>query len=226
MIKRLLAAFKKNVAAPAGTPSDRRYAPPHDTIYELLFCDRLELFRPTDSTNAADWQKVLFEQSDQNSIARIADDPTQESRVRLLAYRQLAAQGFTVASKEILGVVVEVGLDSGNDTLAAYADGAVRYINHTGKLAIFDGGPPDVNTQAKALVQVSRSTVDKIGPWDQPRREPPGLGNIRLSFLVADGLYFGEGPYELLRRDPLAADVIGAAERLLQLSVQAALAPP
>jgi hypothetical protein len=220
MIKRLLAAFRKK----SDTPSDRRYAPPHDTIYELLFCDRLELYRPTDATNPADWQKALFEQSEQTSIARIANDPSQESRVRLLAYRQLSAQGFSVTSKEILGVVVEVGLDSGNDTLAAYADGSVRYINQSGKLAVFEGGPPDVSAQAKELVRVSRATVDKIGPWEQPRREPPSHGNIRLSFLVADGLYFGEGPYSLLRRDPMAADVIAAAERLLQLSVQAALA--
>ncbi len=133
-------------------------------------------------------------------------------------------RGFGVASKEVLGVVVEVGLDSGNDTLAAYADGSVRYINQTGKLAVFDGGPPEVSAQAKELVRVSRATVDKIGPWEQPRREPPDRENIRLSFLVADGLYFGEGPYSLLRRDPMAADVIAAAERLLQLSVQAALA--
>lgn len=220
MIKRLLTAFGKK----ADTPSDRRYAPPNDTIYELLFCDRPELFRPTDATNVVDWQKALFERSDQSSLARIANDPSQESRVRLLAYRQLAARGFSVASKEILGVVVEVGLDSGNDTLAAYADGSVRYINQTGKLAVFDGGPPEVSAQAKELVRVSRTTVDKIGPWEHPRREPPRHGNIRLSFLAANGLYFGEGPYELLRRDPLAAEVIAAAEHLLQLSVQAALA--
>jgi hypothetical protein len=220
MIKRLLAAFGKNSSA----PSSRRYAPPHDLIYELLFCDRLELFRPTDATNVADWQKALFEQREQGSIAHIANDPTQESRVRLLAYRWLAAQGFGVASKEVLGVVVEVGLDSGNDTLAAYADGSVRYINQSGKLAVFEGGPPEVSAQAKELARVSRATVDKIGPWEQPRREPPDRENIRLSFLVADGLYFGEGPYSLLRRDPMAADVIAAAERLLQLSVQAALA--
>lgn len=157
--------------------------------------------------------------TDPDAVLALANDPHEESRVRLLAYRWLSAHGHAPKSKEILGVVIEVGLDTGNDTLAAYADGSVRYINQSGKLAVFEGAPAEVVAQARRLVAASRSTVDRIGPWEHPRRAPPGRGDIRLSFLVADGLYFGEGPINLLANEPLAKPVIQAGLELLQLCV-------
>ena len=223
MIKRLLSAFKKTAHRGPDTPM-RQHSESFDQIYELLFADRLELFRPADMTGATPWQKALFGQANAGLVETIAQDKTVEARIRLLAYSWLKEEGVPVLSKEILGVVVEVGLEAGNDTLAAYADGSVRYINHSGKLAVFDGGPPEVSELAQKLLQVSRATVDQIGPWDQPRRSPPGRGLIRLSFLVADGLYFGEGPYGLLRDEPLAAQVIRTAEQLLERCVETVLA--
>lgn len=197
---------------------------PFSEIYELLFCDRPELYKPHNPGSPVPWQSALYGQGDSEAVRGIAADPGQESRVRLLAYRWLAARGDTPSSKEILGVVIEVGLETGNDTLVAYADGSVRYINQSGKLAVFEGAPPEVAAHAQSLVAASRNTVDQIGPWEHPRRPPPGRGDIRLSFLVADGLYFGEGPFNLLANEPLARPVIQAGLQLLQLCVEAASA--
>ena len=220
MIKRLLGAFKRTLASsvPANQPA------PFSEIYELLFCDRPELFKPQAPSTGVAWQRALYSAPNTVAIQAIAEDPNQESRVRLLAFRWLASHERTVDSKEILGVVIEVGLEQGNDTLAAYADGSVRYINQSGKLAVFEGGPPEVVAAARELVQASRDTVDRIGPWDQPRRAPPARGDIRLTFLVSDGLYFGEGPFSLLANEPLAKPVINTGVRLLQLCVEAASA--
>lgn len=220
MIRRLLGAFKKAPASSARSDG----ASPFVDIYELLFCDRPELFRPQDPDSAAAWQQALYLSPDAEAIRTIAEDVGQESRVRLLAFRWLASHDQAVSSKEILGVVIEVGLEQGNDTLAAYADGSVRYINQSGKLAVFEGGPPEIVASARELVEVSRDTVDRIGPWDQPRRKPPARGDIRLTFLVADGLYFGEGPFNLLANEPLAKPVINTGVELLQLCVAAATA--
>lgn len=211
MIGKLLGVFNKSPAQP------------FNDIYELLFCDRPELYRPQRGVPPTEFQQVLYERGDAAAVAALAADSAQESRVRLLAYRWLAAHGQPPTSREILGVVIEVGLAQGNDTLAAYADGSVRYINQSGKLAVFDGGPPPVVEQARRLVAVSRTTVDRIGPWDQPRRPPPKRDEIRLSFLVADGLYFGEGPFALLAREPIAQPVIHEGQLLLRLCVDAAL---
>ena len=45
----------------------------------------------------------------------------------------------------------------------------------------------------------------------------------RLTFLVSDGLYFGEGDYDVLLQDALAAPVLGSASQLLVMVVEAAL---
>jgi hypothetical protein len=44
-----------------------------------------------------------------------------------------------------------------------------------------------------------------------------------MTFLVSDGLYFGEGPMQAMQRDPLAGPVILEAGRLLQVVVDTAL---
>lgn len=119
-------------------------------------------------------------------------------------------------------MVIEFGPEIVNETPAAYADGQVRYINPSGKLAVFEGGPAGVIASAKELVRASRDTVERIGPWDQPRRAPPARGDFRLTFLVADGLYSGEGPFNLLANEPLAKPVIDTGVKLLQPCVEAA----
>ncbi len=40
-------------------------------------------------------------------------------------------------------------------------------------------------------------------------------GNIRMTFLVSDGLYFGEGPMAAIQQDPMASPLIAAATQLL-----------
>lgn len=221
MINRLLHVFKRKPPALSdGNPPST----PFSDIYELLFCDRPELFEPRNPARATPWQRALYGEANPEIVRGIATDPNQESRIRLLAYRWLNARGYAPTSKEILGVIIEVGLETGNDTLAAFADGSVRYINQSGKLAIFEGVPPEVAAHAKSLVATSRITVNKIGPWKHPRRPPPGKGVIRLSFLVADGLYFGEGPFDLLANEPLARSVVQEGLKLLQLCIETATA--
>lgn len=221
MISRLLGIFKKpeTPEVSSGTNEASRFG----QIYELLFCDRPELFAPSGAPSAK-WMQVLYEQTDPELIRALAVDPSQESRIRLLAFRWLSSHGIEIQSKEILGVVIEVGLELGNDTLAAYADGSVRYINRAGKLAVFDGGPPEVVVAAQHLILVSGDTVERIGPWTEPRLPPPSKGRARLTFLVADGLYFGEGTFNAIRNDPIGKPVIDAGAELLQFCVAASMA--
>src|SRR5262245_61442975 len=48
-----------------------------------------------------------------------------------------------------------------------------------------------------------------------PRRPPPTGDLVRLSFLVSDGLYFGEGSYEVLIDDPAGGPALTAGGELL-----------
>lgn len=178
--------------------------PAANDIYHLLFCDDAAAFAPSHGEP----------ESAQHARA-VAQDTAAESRVRMLAFNWLRAHGHAVADRELLGVIVEVALDDGLDTLAAYADGRVRYVNHTGRMSIVEGPLPALTPTVDALFAASRNVVSRIGPWDQDRLPPPKQGNVRLTFLVADGLYFGEGPRAVFERDAMAGPVLAAATQLL-----------
>ena len=67
---------------------------------------------------------------------------------------------------------------------------------------------------------VAQPVVNKIGPWDKQRLPPPKAGNVRMTFLVSDGLYFGEGPFAVLQQDSLAGPVLSKATQLLLRAVE------
>jgi hypothetical protein len=191
-------------------------------IYNLLFCDNPARFRPRDGEQPTPWQRLLFnDKPDARAVAALAEDQTQESRVRVLAYNWLSRNHHPVPKRKLLGVVVEVRFDAGLDTLAAYQDGRIRYINQTGKLAVFEAATPDMEAKVARLLAASQTAVDRLGPWGKPRLPPPSNGNVRLTFLVSDGLYFGEGPFSAMQREPVAAPIIQEASELLQLVVNA-----
>jgi hypothetical protein len=108
--------------------------------------------------------------------------------------------------------------------LAAYIDGRVRYINRTSKFVIFDSAPANVSAQAAKLLAASRAAVAQIGPWQGARLPAPKAGNARMTFLVSDGLYFGEGPLPGIDRDQIGGPVFYEAGKLLTVVVDMALA--
>jgi hypothetical protein len=231
MLNKMLArlGIGSDPAAPAqaaGAPAPYNQ-PEINAMYNLLFCDDLSQFRPTVLEASADWQAALFSPAPEAATIRgIAENSEQESRVRVLAYNWLREHKHPVPPRQLLGVIVEVPLDGGLDVIAAGSDGRVRYINQTGKLAILEGGPPEVAEKARALVASAVPVVSRIGPWEKKRLPPPKKGNVRMTFLVSDGLYFGEGPFTLMQRDPMAAPLLKNAGELLQLVVKLATSKP
>jgi len=186
-------------------------------VYNLLFCDDSKAFAPRPGATPADWQATLYTgHASAHHVRALAVDPATDARVRVLACAWLRAQGHAIDGKDLLGVIVEVPLDGGLDTLAAYADESVRYINQTGKMSIFEGPIAALSPHVQRLFEVSRAVVARIGPWDKPRLPPPRRGHVRLTFLVSDGLYFGEGEMAVFQRDSMAGPVIHAASELLQ----------
>jgi hypothetical protein len=57
--------------------------------------------------------------------------------------------------------------------------------------------------------------VEKIGPWDKKRLAYPPKDTVRLTFLVSDGLYFGQAPSEVFFNDPMAGPVLKSAFQLM-----------
>jgi hypothetical protein len=227
MLRKFLAAVGLGSAAARRGGANPPYAPYSESaandIYNLLFCDNLSAFLTSAGRALAPWQVVLS--SDPPNVAglvTLADGATEEGRTQYLAYTRLRALGQVVPAKRMLGVIVEMPMAGGLDTLAAYSDGGVRYINHTSKLAFFER-LPSLQPHVQSLFAASEPVVARIGPWHEPRRPPPKAAQVRLTFLVSDGLYFGEGPMATMQRDAMAGPVIHSAGQLLQTAVALAV---
>jgi len=213
-------------AAAPSTPAAPPYAPYADAalnhIYNLLFCDDPTPFRPRPGSAPAPWQATLFGSAPSaDAVAQLANDATAEGRVRALAFNWLRRNGRAVAAKQLLGVIIEARLPGGLDVLAAFSEGGVRYINQTGKTSFFEG-VTSLQPLVTALLEAAAAVVAQIGPSDKPRRPPPGGDHVRLTFLVSDGLYFGEGQMASMQREALGGPLLQKAGALLQAVVDLA----
>lgn len=185
-------------------------------LYEMVFCDQPALFRPNEKVQDLYPWNVLFAASPSSKeLLKLTEDKNIESRVKLLGYRILNAMNEPIASRELLGVVVEVPLDGGLDVLAAYKDGTARYINQSENVIIWESRTPASDKLIQHLFTSSSEVVSKIGAWDKPRLPKPASPDIRISFLVSDGLYFGQGPFNVLAKDPMGGPVVDAATQLM-----------
>jgi hypothetical protein len=187
-------------------------------IYQLLFCDRRELFAAHQQPPYSyPFDILLSEKPDTAGLVRIVNDKDVEPRLQLLAYHMLRESRKQPSKKILLGVVIEVGLEGGLDVLASYRNGTARYINQSGKLIIWENTEDaTVNELTATLFEQCWDIVNQIGPWDKPRRPHPPKNNLRISFLVSDGLYFGEGGMNVLFNDPMAAPALNTATKLMQ----------
>lgn len=230
-IRKSSAAAGSSTAQPA-TPQSPTTPSPTDPyrdssanlIYNLLFCDDLNLYKAKTKAPFTYPFDILFsENSAVSDLQKIVADSDSDPRVKVLAYNRLLAGGHKPEKKELLAVIVEVGLDGGLDVLASFEDGTARYINQTGKILIWETTDKPSKELTDKLFSEGRQVIDQIGPWDKPRRPCPGKGAVRVTFLVSDGLYFGEGPMNILFRDPLAAPALNTAAELMKYITEKAL---
>lgn len=147
-----------------------------------------------------------------------------ESRHTLQAWTFLRAHGTSPppeVAKRVLGVVLEMPMtDTGFDLLAAYADCTARWVKYTGLAIMWDAPEPATDGPLLALLAAAQRTVERIGPWDGARPGLPPSGHARLNFLTPSGLHFGQGPVDVLARDPLGGEIIQTGTALLQAMIK------
>lgn len=222
----LFSFFKKS---PSQTQTQFSINPYKDSstnsIYNLLFCDNLNLYKEKFQQSYTYPFDILF--SDTSSVAdlqKIIDDKSSDPRIKVLVYNRQLASGHKPSKKELLAVIVEIGLDEGLDVLASFNNGTARYINHTEKILVWETTDDEAaNKITNDLFACSQNIVNRIGAWDKPRRPNPATGNARITFLVSDGLYFGEGPMDVLFNDPMAGPALAKAAELMQYLTQKSL---
>lgn len=222
----LFSFFKKS---PAQTQTQSSIDPYKDSstnfIYNLLFCDNLNLYKEkTQQPYTYPFDILFSETSSVADLQKIIDDKNSDPRIKILSYNRQLASGHKPTKKELLAVIVEVGLDEGIDVLASFNNGTARYINHTGKILVWETTNDEAaNKITTDLFASSQNIVNQIGVWDKPRRPNPTKGNVRITFLVSDGLFFGEGPMDVLFSDPMASPALTKATELMQYLTQKSL---
>jgi hypothetical protein len=189
-------------------------------IYDLLFCDDIKLYRVVSTSTDRPWSVLFDKDATNDELHSLIEDKNVETRSKLLASNILLSRGHPLPGRRIFSVIVEVGMDQGLDVLAAYEDGTARYLNYSEKIIVWDVGTPESNELVVDLFLAARKVVEQIGPWESKRLPPPTRGNSRISFLVSNGLYFGEARFETLAKDPLGGRVIDRAVKLMNFLIK------
>lgn len=192
-------------------------SPAPNAIYVQLFADDLVGFiNGHDVPAGYPWTTIYDDTANHEALLAIGRDQSLDARLRLLAYKRLRTSGYAITDKVLLGVVVEVGMEHGLDALGVYPDGVARYINYTERMVIWDAPDQTSKEIATQLMNDSLNIVRQIGPWEGPRKAPPPTGHVRISFLMSDGLYFGEGPIQVLFNDPMGGPALQSATAMMQ----------
>jgi hypothetical protein len=190
-------------------------------IYNLLFCDDSELYRNGDEAwEEYPWKELFKSDPSDETLQQIVNDNGAEARARAIAAGLLRKRGKPDQHGRVFGVIVEVGMQEGLDVLAAYSDGTARYLNYSEKLIIWEMRTPRSDELIGDLFMAAHDLIKHIGAWDGERLPPPMLGNARMSFLVSDGLFFGEGTFNALDNNSLAGPVIDEAVKLMTFLIE------
>jgi hypothetical protein len=158
-------------------------------------------------------------------LLKILETPGLESRNYLQAWHILKSLGINPPierNKELLGVVVEVGMPRGLDIIAAYADHSARYFNFSGKAVIWDRPDDRFDSAIDEIMRAGSATLAVIGPWDKARPAAPPKDQVRINLLTPTGLHFGQGPFEALMKDARGAPVLAAVTKLMHQLIRLA----
>ena len=153
------------------------------------------------------------------ALESILETPNLESRHYLQSWhflRELSVNSSQARAKDILGVVVEVGVKGGLDLVAAYSDHHARYYNFSGAGVVWEMPSNALDGPIDELLQTARALAQVIGPWKQARPAAPPAGQTRINLLTPSGLHFGQGPLDALGKDRLGGPTLASAFRLMQ----------
>lgn len=141
-----------------------------------------------------------------------------ESRHYLQAWDALRLLGVAPKpddAKHLYGVVLDVPVENGLDTLAGYEDGTARYINYSGKIIVWESEDVEIGSLIGDLHQAAHQILIHAGPWEGARPPLP-QGQSRVSLLTPSGIHFGQARFEDLMQDRMAAPVFHAGVLLMQ----------
>ena len=151
------------------------------------------------------------------ALKNITKIPALDSRQYLQAFSGIREMGISMVVKPTVhGIVAEVGMPEGTDTVAVYADYSARYYNYTGAGVVWEHADGSLDQLTMRLMELATDLVTKIGPWQGERRPAPANNIARINILTANGLYFGEAPIEVLFGDAMSKGLMNGMFQLMQ----------
>jgi hypothetical protein len=187
-----------------------------DLEYNSLFCDNVSLYRGRSAEFTGEgWHSVLTLRPEIEAVRGAAQQKNLPARLRILAYNYLAQKGETAPGKELLGVILEGGVDDGLETLAIYTDYQVIYIDSHGVKKQWDAAKLGFQRKLVDYFVSSAALAEQLLPSDKPRFPPTFAGMARITLLLSDGRYFGQGPGNNLSKDEMSGPIIRQANNLL-----------
>jgi hypothetical protein len=120
---------------------------------------------------------------------------------------------------------MEVPVEGGYDVLAYYSDLTARYYNYSGKAIIYEGGKPFVDNCIEKANSVAIQVCNVLGPWEKERLPRPRGDVFRISFLVSDGLYFGNSSIKEIGNDQAVSTIFRNGVEVMKALVNEADRP-
>jgi hypothetical protein len=114
-----------------------------------------------------------------------------------------------------MGVVIEVGAAGGPYAMAVYSDLRAQYITETGKVLVSEDNAAEMKERIQTILSISQKIIGKAEPWNEARPSHPPADEFRITFLVADGVYIGQGKLAELNNDPVASAMVALAGELM-----------
>jgi hypothetical protein len=193
---------------------------PLPDIRELLFADLPPLTVLEQFASAPDLHELAgaIAREDEVAAQALLDQVvtrTTETRIHLQAWslaRRIGIEPPVENGRQARGVVIDVALEGGLDTLAGYEDGTARYLNQGGGAIVWEARDPSI--------------VERSGPLDGPRPAAPPPGYAAIWILTDNGIHLGAGPFQTLATDPLGGPVIASGTDLMRQLIERQASSP
>jgi hypothetical protein len=117
--------------------------------------------------------------------------------------------------KKVLGVIVELGTDDGQDLVAAYSDHHARYNNFLGAV-VWERPNDSLDKLIDDLLSAASEAVKVIGPWYKGRPAVPPAGQTQVTILTPSGLHCAQGSDSTLLKDGIGRPILGLSHELIQ----------
>lgn len=194
-------------------------SPLNDVLYNCLFADNSEYFKAMNDNECISWiykgQKPSSEQ-----LEMWANDESIESRIRFLNLYSAMKIGLKIQRKLYFGTVLEIPMHGGYDILAFYSDKSARYYNYSGSSIIYENGNDAIENAVNKANEISIKVCNVIGPWDGKRLDRPTGSIARFTYLMSDGLYFGNGPLPEISKDPMGSAIMISGAELMHVMIE------